>query len=108
MSIESGEKIEVQLFLGCQVTAEIRNELNANIHWKASQIVHQSQRTPGCLNVVPFKGKEYLGHFISESEPSLAELGRVREAIEQEIRFFCPDVNISKLHFIIFTQLFIS
>lgn len=108
MDTKLNEKIEAQIFLGCQVTSDLRAALEHNVSWKAAQIVKQSAPSPSALSIIPFRGKEYLGHFVNESNATIANLTSMKEAIEEKICSYCPNFEVSKLNYIIFPQLFIS
>lgn len=108
MDITIKEKIEVQIFLGCQVTSDLRTALEQSVSWKTAQIVKQSAPTPSALSIIPFRGKEYLGHFVNESNATIANLTSMKETIEEKICSYCPNLEVSKLNYIVFPQFFIS
>lgn len=102
---EFQEKIAVEMFLGCQITSDLRTKLDQNIDWKQSQLAKENSSS---LNLLPFNNKEYVGHFVSDSLSTLEELDLLENEIKQKIGFYCPDVDVAKLNFIVFPQLFVS
>ena len=87
--------IIVKLFIGSVITSRIRSLLNSNDKFED-------------LQIIPFQGKEYIGTFMSQTEPLIPEVLKEEENIKNNLSKYFPDLNTEILPMNIFSQIFLT
>lgn len=95
-------KISPKIFIGCALTAELKNHLSKSSNWKQASIEQTA------LTIIPFQEKEYLGIYHSENKITLIELALLEKMIKDKIQTYCPDLSPDTFKIITFPQIFIS
>lgn len=97
------ERITIKLFIGCLLTPEIKLFLEQSKLWQQQRI---GKNAP--LTTIHFKNKEYIGTFISQKQPSLAELQKQETTIKTLLAEYCPEFNTDTINTKIFSQVFLT
>ena len=99
-------KISSKLFVGCQITSEVRMHLNQSIQWKHAGII--STNSGVRLQQVHFHGKDYFGFYVADQMISLFALKELQQKIRQELKGYCPDLETETISVCVFPQVFVA
>ena len=99
-------KVTVKLFLGIQITSEIRMHLRQSLKWKESHL-HLETHT-GYLIETHFQNNDYVGIFVAEERQPFEELKQLELAVRNLLLEYCPLANTEKMPLVVFPQVFIS
>jgi hypothetical protein len=98
--------ISAQLFLGCPISSKIRMSLNSSPAWQKVQTL------PGenveALKEVHHQDKDYIGTFLSISQPTLEDLQIAQVNVQKLLRSYCDDLTDQNVKLTIFPQIFLA
>lgn len=103
--METTEKsLLLKLFVGFQITTELRMHLNQSIMWKKAQIVKEFE--PNHLVEVRLQEISYMGKFLDEPAVHLSELQKHDVELHEKLHEYCPMLKQEKFKlFILYQQL---
>ena len=102
MEFKLKEQVLVKLFAGCLIDPGLRHLLERSSKWKEAKIHPREE-----LITTPFKGKEYIGVYLSNSETTLGKLSLIETEVYRKIAEYCPKYNPKDLKIQIFSQVFV-
>lgn len=106
MASETGQRVQVKLFVGLLVSSEVRMHLNHSELWKQDQVVKSEDGRE--MQVLRYQEKEYVGIMLNDRQLSLEALrtweGEVRDALAR----YCPELGTEAMKVYVFPQLFLS
>lgn len=85
--------MQTKLFLGTRLTPELKMELKGDF-------------SP--LQCIRHEGKEYIGHYIPNPQPTLAEIRSLSDHFLNTLQESSPDFRVDTLPVLIFPQLFVG
>lgn len=95
-----------RIFVGYSLHPELKVQLGQSPNWKQAQIMPHDENDD--LLEIHYQDKDYIGHFLSQSELTLQELKSIEQKVQERLREHCPKFPIEKLKFCVFSQVFIS
>jgi len=95
-------KIRAQLFIGCPITPQVRQHLNASLSFREAQTLRS-----GTIKEVRYKEKEYIGTPLPSSTLPLKEMRDEEKTVLEELQKHCPELDTTELSTIIFPQVFL-
>lgn len=107
MSLDITDRVQVKLFVGFRLTAELKMHLNQSSNWKID-LVGNSTDNPNRLEEVHFQESSYIGKFISREKVTVQDLKEFEALTTKQLITYCPNLNQQALKFCIFPQLFIQ
>jgi hypothetical protein len=97
------DNISVRLFVGSPITARMKLLLTENDNWRCDNV----DQTTG-LSMVHFQNKEYVGMFMKQLDPVVANFTKLEADIKEKLGYYCPDINTEILSMKIFSQVFLA
>ena len=91
-------RLNTKIFIGIQLTPELRMHLNKSTLWKQAQF-------DSPLKEIQASGKDYLGLHIHEDIVSLEVIKKLEASIRNQLEPYC---NVDKFPIQIFSQIFIE
>lgn len=105
MDIENYQKISFKLFVGVMISSEIKMHLQQSKIWKQIEILPKKEE----LSIIHFRGKEYLGSYLSKGHFALPELEQFSLFIKTRFKDYCPNFpNIDQVEICFFSQVFVA
>lgn len=99
-------QITTRLFVGCVITSELKMHLNKSIKWKHTNIL--ASKSPTDLRGIHHAGKDYIGLYSDQDKYTVAELKKLLDTIKQQLKIYCPEIDIEKVKSTVFPQVFIA
>jgi hypothetical protein len=82
-------RVSVKIFLGFELTSEIRIHLAQSNEWKQASISRSSETLLEC----PYQEKAYLGRYLESGILTISELKIQAKLINKEMETYCPTLN---------------
>lgn len=102
----SSENISSKIFLGFQITPELRLHLNGSDSWKRQKTL--SSQANDSLKEVHHNDKEFIGRFLAKENPALEDLQQEMKSVHSELVLHCEELCTSSLTSAVFPQIFLS
>ncbi len=100
--METKQGIQARICVGYAMTPEIQNGLSQ------SQLWQQRKSGGDGIGLIIYKGKEYIGCFLSDERPTVSQVREAGEKLRRQLQECCPDLPWEKYTARIFTQIFVS
>lgn len=105
MNIEVENRVKFKLFVGIQISAELRLLLNLSHEWKQAKITSPKGDD---LIEAHYHDKDYIGLFLSSEKTCVNELKLIELQIFQKLKNYCPKFSSEKIKILVFSQVFVS
>lgn len=99
-------QVQLQLFVGCLLTSEIRLHISLSKEWQQDKILHIKKEL--FLQEVRYQEKEYIGIAIAHETVSTARAEQIAFEVQNKIAYYCPEINTNTLTTVIFPQIFLG
>ena len=106
METEKSNAITTRIFVGVEMTSEVKMRLSHSHLWKDAQLV--SGKNPGALKEIQYQNKSYVGRTMPYKEVTIKDLDGEITAVIQALSEYNPQLKIDKNNAIIFPQVFIA
>ena len=103
--ISTTSGITLRLFIGCLISSELRMHLAHSSKWK--ELKFTLENAPQQMQLVHFKKKEYIGHYLDNALLSLKDVAHYEKLLRSALQEICPEYPHEKLTLRIFSQPFI-
>lgn len=97
--------VSVKLFVGYEVTSEIRSQLHRSKAWQQTSVLSPSERD---LIEVNHQGNHYVGRFLPQDRLILSDVKENDALAKKALKNYCPDCNLDEMPVRIFPQVFVS
>lgn len=98
------ERLRVKVFIGAQITPDMRLLLNKSVLWNQAKIGSSDD----CLKEIHSSDKDYLGYYIQQEFVQIDFLKTLEAKIRDLIKAYCPNINADRISVQIFPQIFIE
>jgi hypothetical protein len=105
MTTTSLNKITTKTFLGIYISSEMRMHLNQSITWKHAVITPLQKKS---FKEVHCQGKDYIGFYLEKNITTLQELTSAQEELKEQIKIYCPEIEVENQKICIFPQVFVA
>lgn len=105
MATSSLNKITTRTFLGIFISSELRMHLNQSIAWKHAVITPMQKKS---FKEVHCKGKDYIGFYLEKNMTTIQELESMQEELREQIKIYCPSLDVENQKICIFPQVFVA
>lgn len=106
MKTDASNQITVRIFVGIEISSEIKMRLYESSSWKDALIV--DAKDPQRMQIVPFEGKNYIGRFLAYKELTLKDLDQEAKHVADKLISYCPALKIDKNETVVFSQVFVA
>lgn len=106
MIASSEKKIATKIFIGFELSMEIRTQLGQCANWKQDQV--SGKLSENDLSVVKYKEKEYVGRYIAYSTLPVKDVKKEAAEVSKKLASYCPELDVDQLTVQIFPQVFVS
>jgi hypothetical protein len=93
----------IHLFLGCLKNSELLMHLRQSKQWREAGMLGAKE-----LSEAHFQELEYIGKWHLSSTISSINLMSLKQQTMNQLRIYCPDLNIEKIDFTLFPQVFVG
>lgn len=100
--MEKKQGIHNRLFLGCELTSELRMHLKQSFSWKEAQMLSKG------LTEAHFEGKNYIGQRLEKNQLTLMEIKSLEKNLKRDLNEHCPNFDAARLKIIVFTEVFVA
>jgi len=98
-------KMSVKLFIGFEVTSEMRSQLHRSKAWQQASVLNPAERD---LIEINHHGHSYVGRFLPQDRIILSDV-RANDAIAKKaLKHYCPDCDLDEMTLRILPQVFVS
>lgn len=101
----SSNKVVVKLFAGIPVKPELKLQLQQSGSWNQARVLSGDERDVIELH---YQGRDYIGNFLSQAKPTLADVQSSDAHIRQCIARYCPNYSMNEISVHIFPQVFVT
>ncbi len=99
------DSVAVKLFVGFQVTSEMRMHLHRSKAWQQASVLCPSERD---LIEIHHHGHDYVGRFLPQDRLILSDV-RANDALAKKaLKEYCPECDLDGITVRIFPQVFVS
>lgn len=98
-------KGKVKLFVGFQVTSEIRMHLHRSKAWQQTNVLNPVDRD---LVEVHHHGHDYVGRFLPQDRLILADVRENDFLAKQALKNYCPDCDLDGVPIRVLPQVFVA
>lgn len=95
----------IKLFLGYELSPDLKLMLHQSPAWKQIQILPQEQQP---VRVMPHLGKEYLGFYLPTVEVTVNDMTNLSDKLVKQLTECLPDLQIEFSKIFLFSQTQIS
>lgn len=106
MNIRTTKQINARIFVGFELTFELKKELQKSHLWKDSQFT--AAEDPKALNEVHYQEKSYIGRLLTFNEVTLKDLDRETMEVLEKLNSYCPALKLDKNNTLVFPQVFVA
>lgn len=99
------DAVSVKLFVGFQVTSEIKMHLNRSKAWRQASVLKPAERD---LIEVHHHGQDYVGRFLPQDRLILSEVRDNDILAKQALKNYCPDCNLDGMTIRVLPQVFVA
>lgn len=99
-------RVTAKLFIGVQVSPELRNALEKSSAWKLYKI--EQNQNPSAIVEIFHQSKRYIGRFTDEDPLSLATFRVIEQSVISDLQPFIEAPLLTSLRCCVLSQLFIS
>lgn len=104
--MEKQRGVEAKVFIGCEISHDLRHALIKSTTWKQANIAWKNQG--GGLEEVKRGDHSYLGLRSGEKNLSLEEITHHIELIRSIIAVHCPEIDAGKLKIVLFPEIMVA
>lgn len=108
MTTDTSNKVTTKIFAGCHITSEIRMHLNQSIQWKNAVILAKTSSSNPGIQEVHYHGKDYFGHYTTSNSLIVNDLITFQSSIRQQLKNYCPTLEVENIKICVFPQVFIA
>lgn len=106
METEKSNAIITRIFIGIEMSSEVKMRLNQSHLWKDAQLI--SGTDPAALKEVQYQQKSYVGRSMPYKEVTIKDLDTEISDILKILAEYCPQLKLDKNKAIIFPQVLIT
>lgn len=103
MDAETKDRVQVKIFVGVELKANVAIFLNKSSRWKEAKVSKTTN-----LKKTRYQNREYIGIFLSHEASTMKMLQKISKEILEELQHFCPESDLSHLKINIFPQIFVA
>lgn len=104
--MEKQRGMEAKVFVGCEISHDLRHALIKSTTWKQANIAWKNQG--GGLKEVKRGDDSYLGFRSEGKNLSLEEITHLIELIRTLIAVHCPEIDSGKLKIVLFPEIMVA
>ncbi|HEV8053061.1 MAG TPA: hypothetical protein VGP47_11255 [Parachlamydiaceae bacterium] len=108
MTTDLSNKVTTKIFAGCHINSEIRMHLNQSIQWKNATILASSSCSDPIMKEIHYHGKDYFGLYTQNKTLILMDLPNIQQNIRDQLKIYCPTLEVENIKICIFPQVFIA
>lgn len=105
MTKKAEGNVSVKLFIGFQVTSELRMHLHRSKSWQQASVLNANDRD---LVEVHHHGEDYVGRFLPQDRLILSEVVANDNLAKQALKNYCPECNMDGVTVRVLPQVFVA
>ena len=106
MSTPTKDRVLVKIFIGFELTVDIKIQLNQSSEWKQASVV--KDETNQNLIEAHYSEHDYLGQYFDFNTLTMKDVTSRAQDIRKRLKEYCPDLDVDALKIHLFPQVFIS
>lgn len=106
MTSSTDNRVTSKIFIGVELTMDMKINLNRNPEWKQLTVVKDD--TNENLLVVRYDDKEFVGKYIHSPMLTMEAVREQSKAVGTLLESFLPEYNIDALKMNLFPQIFVK
>lgn len=104
-SKEKEDNVSVKLFVGFEVTSEIRMHLKRSKAWQQTSVLKPAERD---LIEIHHHGQDYIGRYLPQDRVVLSDVKANDALTKKALKTYCPDYDLEGITMRIFPQVYVS
>lgn len=106
MDTATKERVKVKIFVGFEISIELRIQLNHSPIWKQVSVVKEDSHAH--LQEVRYQEKDYIGRYLDHSMITFKDVKVHAKTIRDTLQEYCQEYNVDALKINIFPQVFVA
>ena len=106
MNTATENRVLAKIFVGFELSMDIRMHLNQSTEWKKASVVKDD--SPNSIVEIRFNEKDYIGRHLDTRMPTLKDIQTQSTQIRERLQEFCPEINVDTFKINVFPQVFVS
>jgi hypothetical protein len=98
-------EVVIKLFTGIPLKPELKLQLQQSKIWQQAMIFGSGERE---IIEINYQGRDYIGSFLSQKKPTLADVQQSDARIRRCLSMYCPEFPLTEISVHIFPQVFVG